>query len=135
MKVKWLGHASMLMTSSEGLRIITDPYTSGVLGLNYAPINEEADIVTVSHDHPDHNNVVSVGGIPEVVEEGETGFLVPPGSPEALATALRRAAEDDAWRRRAGEAARRRVVRDFSIQGRARLIEALFDELIEEAVQ
>lgn len=70
MKVKWLGHASMLITSSEGLRIITDPYTPGVFGLNYAPIEEEADIVTISHDHADHNNVASLKGGPEVVRGG-----------------------------------------------------------------
>jgi L-ascorbate metabolism protein UlaG (beta-lactamase superfamily) len=68
MKVKWLGHASMKVASSEGLRIITDPFTPGGLGLNYAPIEEEADIVTVSHDHPDHNNVASVRGSPRVVK-------------------------------------------------------------------
>jgi L-ascorbate metabolism protein UlaG (beta-lactamase superfamily) len=68
MKVKWLGHASMLLTSSDGLRIVTDPYTPGAFGLNYAPIDVEADIVTVSHDHADHNNVSAVKGKPDVVK-------------------------------------------------------------------
>ena len=72
MKVKWLGHASMLITSSGGLRVITDPYTPGAFGLNYAPIEEEADIITVSHDHADHNNVASVKGSPKVVKGGGT---------------------------------------------------------------
>ena len=68
MKIKWLGHASMLITSSEGLEIITDPYTPAAFGLKYAPINTEADIVTVSHDHADHNNLSSVKGSPEIVD-------------------------------------------------------------------
>jgi L-ascorbate metabolism protein UlaG (beta-lactamase superfamily) len=57
MKVKFLGHASFLITSKDGLRIITDPYKPGCFdgGIKYAPINEEADIVTISHEHDDHN--------------------------------------------------------------------------------
>jgi L-ascorbate metabolism protein UlaG (beta-lactamase superfamily) len=67
MKVKWLGHACFLITSESGLRIITDPYTPGAFGLDYAPPAETADIVTVSHEHSDHNNVAAVKGNPEVV--------------------------------------------------------------------
>ncbi|MCK4698521.1 MAG: MBL fold metallo-hydrolase, partial [Dehalococcoidia bacterium] len=69
MKVKWLGHASFLITSDDGIRIITDPYITGG-DLGYAEITETADIVTVSHDHFDHNNVSSVRGSPEVVSKG-----------------------------------------------------------------
>ena len=31
MKIKWLGHASFLVTSDTGTRIITDPYTTGTV--------------------------------------------------------------------------------------------------------
>jgi L-ascorbate metabolism protein UlaG (beta-lactamase superfamily) len=68
MKVKWLGHASFLITADDGTRIITDPYITGN-GLSYGEIKESADIVTVSHDHFDHNNVTSVGGNPRVVND------------------------------------------------------------------
>jgi len=68
MKIKWLGHACFLLTSESGLRIMTDPYTAGVFGLDYAPPSERADIVTVSHDHADHNNVADVKGNPQVVQ-------------------------------------------------------------------
>ncbi len=68
MKVKWLGHAAFLITSDTGIRIITDPYTSGSFGVNYGEIREAADIVTVSHEHADHNNVATVRGNPEVVK-------------------------------------------------------------------
>ena len=67
MKVKWLGHACFLLTSDSGLRIMTDPYTAGVFGLDYAPPSEMADLVTISHDHGDHNNVAAVKGNPQVV--------------------------------------------------------------------
>lgn len=66
MKLKWLGHACFLITSETGLRIITDPYNVGG-GINYSPIAEAADIVTVSHAHDDHNNISVVRGKPEVV--------------------------------------------------------------------
>jgi L-ascorbate metabolism protein UlaG (beta-lactamase superfamily) len=67
MKVKWLGHACFLLTSEAGVRILTDPYTPGAFGLGYRPPAETADIVTVSHDHADHNNTAAVKGKPEVV--------------------------------------------------------------------
>ncbi|MFC1904148.1 MBL fold metallo-hydrolase [Chloroflexota bacterium] len=66
MKIKWLGHASFLITSDAGTRIITDPYTPNER-LAYDEIKESAEIVTVSHEHGDHNNVAAVGGNPEVV--------------------------------------------------------------------
>lgn len=55
-----------------------------------------------------------VGGIPEVVVDGETGWLVPPGDPAALAEALRGALGDPVRARRMGEAGRRRVEAHFS---------------------
>ena len=68
MKIKWLGHASFLITSDTGIRLITDPYETGG-NLSYGEIKESADIVTVSHQHHDHNNVAAVQGSPEVVKE------------------------------------------------------------------
>jgi len=67
MNIKWLGHASFVITADGGTKIITDPYESGG-GLSYGEITESADIVTVSHDHFDHNNISAVGGNPQVVK-------------------------------------------------------------------
>lgn len=67
MKIKWLGHASFLITSNSGVKIITDPYEPNDK-LRYGEINESADIVTVSHDHFDHCNVAAVKGNPQVVK-------------------------------------------------------------------
>ncbi len=71
MKIKWLGHACFLITSRDGLRVITDPYAVGG-GINYSPIKETADVVVVSHDHGDHSNVSTVQGKPEVVKGSGT---------------------------------------------------------------
>jgi len=65
-KIKYLGHASFVITSDAGVKIITDPYETSS-DLTYGEIKESADIVTVSHDHSDHNNVSAVRGNPEMV--------------------------------------------------------------------
>jgi len=66
MKIRYLGHSAFLITSDTGVKIISDPYETGP-GLTYGEITESADVVTVSHDHPDHCNVAAVKGNPEVV--------------------------------------------------------------------
>lgn len=48
MKLKWYGHASFRIESSDGLSLITDPYTPETAG--YAPITETADLVVTSSD-------------------------------------------------------------------------------------
>lgn len=69
MKIEWIGHACFCITAQKGVKIITDPYEAGLGGLiNYGPVNESADIVTVSHDHGDHNHVPAVSGHPVVVK-------------------------------------------------------------------
>ena len=73
MNIKWLGHSCFVITSSEGVKVITDPYQLGLgaifMRMSYDEVNEEADIVLLSHNHPDHNNVKAVRGNPEVIRE------------------------------------------------------------------
>ena len=68
MKIKWLGHSAFLIMSDSGTRIITDPYKTDD-ALKYGEIKESADIVTVSHEHTDHNNAAAVQGNPQVVRK------------------------------------------------------------------
>ena len=69
MKIKWLGHACFLITSDSGLQIVTDPYEVGFKGLiSYGPVTESPDIVTVSHQHGDHNYTGDLQGSPEIVQ-------------------------------------------------------------------
>jgi glycosyltransferase involved in cell wall biosynthesis len=56
-----------------------------------------------------------VGGVPEVVADGETGLLVPPGDARALGAALARLAGNPELRRRLGAAGRLRAEREFSL--------------------
>ena len=69
MKIKWYGHAAFLITSDQGMKIITDPYESGAYGgqLAYGKINDQADIVLTSHDHADHDDAKSLPGSPQVI--------------------------------------------------------------------
>jgi glycosyltransferase involved in cell wall biosynthesis len=56
------------------------------------------------------------GGIPELVEAGISGLLVPPGDEDALAAAMARVAADPELRARLGEHARRRVLARFTVE-------------------
>lgn len=69
------------------------------------------------------------GGLPEVVEEGRTGLLVPRGDAAALAAAVVALLEDPARRRAMGEAGRRRVERLFSWDRVASLLRERLQEL------
>lgn len=77
MKIQWLGHAAFLISSEQepapGIRVITDPYTPMEGALTYAPIDAEAEVVVMSHDHGDHNNAAAVKGSPQVVKAWEMG--------------------------------------------------------------
>jgi len=72
-----------------------------------------------------------VGGVPEAVVDGETGILVPPDDPEALAAALLRLLRDPELGRRMGEAGRRRVEAHFSLDRFVERVQALYDELLD----
>lgn len=65
MQVQWLGHACMLLRGQSGPRVLTDPFDEGT---GYRLPLLEVDIVTVSHDHFDHNAVQRVAGSPAVVK-------------------------------------------------------------------
>jgi glycogen synthase len=74
----------------------------------------------------------AVGGILEVVVDGETGFLVPPAKPEALADALRRVLDDAGLACRLGRAGRRRVEAQFSWASVAERTERVYADAVAE---
>jgi glycosyltransferase involved in cell wall biosynthesis len=71
-----------------------------------------------------------VGGVPELVEDGVTGVIVPPRDSEALAAALRRLLADPGLRSRMGRAGKERAFRDFTEDRMARETEKLYEELL-----
>ena len=70
MVIRYLAHASFLITTSAGTRIVTDPFDpKGFPGqLKYRPFDEPVDIVTVSHEHADHGGADIVRGSPIVIK-------------------------------------------------------------------
>jgi alpha-maltose-1-phosphate synthase len=72
----------------------------------------------------------AVGGIPEVVSDGETGLLVPPDNPGALADALGALIADPARAAALGRAGRERAVGEFGWQAVAAQTAALYAELV-----
>jgi len=72
----------------------------------------------------------AVGGIPELIVDGETGFLVPARDSSALAHALGCLVADPALRRRQGKAARARAEREFDLPAFRRAHIALYSSLL-----
>jgi glycosyltransferase involved in cell wall biosynthesis len=70
-----------------------------------------------------------VGGIPEMVIDGETGALVPPRDPTALAHAIARLIDDRALRMRMGAAAKQRATMKFSIEAHGERLQCLYDSM------
>lgn len=73
-----------------------------------------------------------VGGNPELVEDGHTGFLVPAANAEAIADAITRLVEQPEMARAFGDRARQRVIEEFSIEHMLAKTEALYLRLIEQ---
>ena len=70
------------------------------------------------------------GGIPEIVDDGETGFLVSERSVDELADRLERLVIDRALRLRLGEAARRKMEREYDNRARVKQLEERYDEAV-----
>lgn len=66
MKIKWLGHSSFLITSSSGKKILTDPFDGSV---GYKIYEGDADLVTISHHHFDHDYTEGFRGNPKVIDK------------------------------------------------------------------
>lgn len=73
------------------------------------------------------------GGVPEAVTDGESGLLVPPRDPQAMAAALGTLAGDPELRRRLGRSARHRVESDFTLERQLDEFAALYDDLARSA--
>jgi len=59
MKIRWFGHSCFLITSSVGIKILTDPFDASV---GYKVPKVSADIVTISHAHRDHSYTGNIKG-------------------------------------------------------------------------
>ncbi|NTU74485.1 MBL fold metallo-hydrolase, partial [Candidatus Roizmanbacteria bacterium] len=65
MDIKYLGHSSFFIKSKDA-RIVTDPYESAFVGIKFPKV--EADIITISHHHKDHDEAAQIGGNPLILD-------------------------------------------------------------------
>ena len=68
MKLEWIGHACFRMMAQDGTVAITDPYDESV-GIAMIPL--KADLITMSHEHHDHNETCMIAGDPVIAHGGE----------------------------------------------------------------
>lgn len=64
MEISFLGHSSFKIRGKTS-SVVTDPYDPEMVGLSFAKV--QADVVTISHDHQDHNQKARVSGNPKVI--------------------------------------------------------------------
>ena len=67
--LRWLGHAFVLVVSPQGVRVALDPLGN----IGYPMPEVVADIVTVSHEHGDHNGAGRIAGSPVVLRGLKAG--------------------------------------------------------------
>ncbi len=65
MEIMWYGHSCFRLTERNMATVVTDPYDNTSIG--YFPLKLKADIVTISHDAPGHNNSDAVKGTSHVI--------------------------------------------------------------------
>ncbi|MFC2001653.1 glycosyltransferase [Chloroflexota bacterium] len=72
----------------------------------------------------------NIGGIPEIVKDGESGLLVEPQNPKAIADAIIRLLDDEALRKRMGARGRKLVEEKYDWNENAKEMEALYSEFV-----
>ena len=65
MEITWYGHSCFRLTERNMATVVADPFDSKSIG--YFPLKLKADIVTISHDAPGHNNTDAVKGTSHVI--------------------------------------------------------------------
>jgi glycogen synthase len=120
-RVRRVGHLSdeALATAYRSARALVLPSEYEAFGLVLVEAMAQGTPVVATR----------VGGIPEIVEDGRTGLLVPPHQPPALGEALLRIWRDDELRRRLGEAGRTIVVPRYRWESVAASVEAIYREV------
>jgi len=118
-RVVFAGHRNDAVAALAEVDLVALPsWTEGLPGVVLEAMAQRRAVVATP-----------VGGTPELVVDGETGLLVPPRDPHALADAVGRLLADPDLRRRMGEAGYRRVAQQFTAEAMTRRILELYDEV------
>ncbi|MBL8798969.1 MAG: glycosyltransferase family 4 protein [Planctomycetia bacterium] len=120
------GHVRLL-----GFRSDVQRWLAGCDLLVHAPRQEAFGLVLIEAMATGLPVVATrVGGIPEIVRDGETGFLVPAEAPEALAAAMQRLCEQPELRRTFGEHGRAAALANYSLDIYARRHRELYERML-----
>jgi glycosyltransferase involved in cell wall biosynthesis len=114
--VTFLGRISDVASCYERSSILVAPSRGEGFGLVALEAAERGRAAIVS----------DVGGLPEIVADGETGLVVPAGDERALAESIVALTRDPVRVRAMGAAARRRAVEEFSAEAAAAGVEAVY---------
>jgi glycosyltransferase involved in cell wall biosynthesis len=121
--VRFLGFVSPVQRAIEDAAIVVVPSLGEGFGMVALEAMERARPVIVS----------AVGGLPEIVADGETGLVVPPADAEALAEAMVELAGDLPRAAEMGRAARARALSEFTPERCVVRVEQLYARAFDPA--
>lgn len=120
-QVRWLGYQEDIPGLLAAADIAVVPSLQEALGLVVLEAMAAGLPVVASR----------VGGIPELVLEGQTGCLVPPAAPKALAQALAQLLQDETTAGAMGRRGRQRVMQQFTIAGMWQQTDAIYRQVLQ----
>ena len=118
--VRFLGHVSPIQSAIERAAVVVVPSMGEGFGMVALEAMERARPVVAAN----------IGGLGELVRDGETGVLVPAGEAEPLADAIVRVAGDLALARTMGDAGRRRALSRFLQTACTERTELLYEDAL-----
>ena len=116
----FLGQINNVPQWLEACDIFVQPSIEEAFGLVFAEAGAKGKPVIAT----------KVGGIKEIIIDGETGYLVPPASPERLAQALKTLLESPDERKYLGENAYKRISTQFSIDNMVNKYLSIFSNVV-----
>ena len=120
--VRFLGHVVPVQRAIEQAGIVVVPSLGEGFGMVALEAMERARPVIAA----------AIGGLGDIVRERETGLLVPPRNPDALAQAILRVVENPTRAKAMARAGRKRVETQFSTAVKVERTETLYRRLLEE---
>ncbi len=119
-RAEWLGHVDDVHAILSTVNFLVVPSRTEGFGMATAEAMAAGLPVVASR----------AGGLAELVVDGETGLLVEPENPAALAEAMARLAGDSSLRDRLGQAGQRRIAEQFGIDATVQAHETLYAEVV-----
>jgi L-ascorbate metabolism protein UlaG (beta-lactamase superfamily) len=107
MEITWYGHSCFRLTERNFVTVVTDPFDNKIIG--YEALKQKAEIVTISHDAPGHNNSAAI--------KGTTHVLTGPGEFEIGGVFITAVQTDSAGRAAKAKESSRNTIYVFDYDG------------------